>query len=97
MEMKFVTTDEMGVEVAVTIEYEITPGCIGARENGIPIEPDLPAEVEILSVVDGNGEPYELLESDVESVVDIAFEEAKSAKEDYEAERAISRYGMRGY
>ena len=97
-EMTYTAEDAEGYEVEVTIEYEITAGCRGARENGIPIEPDSPAEVEILSVKDEDGEEFELNEHDAEAVIEKAFEDAEEAAEDAKAEAQIAAWEARhGY
>ena len=76
----------------VTIEYDYTAGCRGARENGVPIEPDSPAEIEFLSVTDCDGEEVALSEHDTEAAIERAFEDVEASIEDAKAEAAISRW-----
>jgi len=91
-EMSFTAYDEEGDEVPVTIEYTYYGGCKGATENGIPIEPDDPEEVEIVSVKDENGDDFELSDEETERFYEEAFEDARESIEDAKAEAAISRW-----
>jgi hypothetical protein len=87
-EMTFWTEDD----IEVSVEYEYTAGCRGSRENGVPIEPDTPAEVEILSCKDDEGNDVELSERDVAEICEKAEEDVESDYEDWQTEMAISRW-----
>jgi hypothetical protein len=52
------------LDIEVDIDFEIYPAVYGRRENGVQIEPDLPRQVEITSVVprgSARGKPPNLL------------------------------------
>jgi len=97
MEMEFTATDVDGEEVVVLVEYKYYAGCRGAREDGtgLQLEPDSPAEIEILSVKDENDEDYELTEDEAQEVIEKAEEEYLEACEDAKAEAQIAAYEAR--
>ena len=65
------------VEIDVIIEYNVTPGCKGARDSlcgkrnaGPPLEPDEPPELEILRTYDKRtGHDVELTQEEEERAI----------------------------
>lgn len=94
-EMEYLATDENDEEVEVTVEYAYYEACRGSRENGMQMEPDEPAYIEILSVTDENGDEFELSENDTEAVLELGVNGAEGSIEDAKAEAQISAYESR--
>ena len=59
------TIDTMPVRICgipAQVKYAIYPPSYGKREGGLPIEPDEPASVEIIDILDRHGYPAPWLE-----------------------------------
>lgn len=64
-------------EIEITVEYTYEPGCPGQMYNrfGDPGDPPEPAEVDILSVTDNDGNKIELTDSERQRVEERLYEE----------------------
>lgn len=54
-------------EIDVEIEFDYTPAERGSREFGLQMEPDLPEDVDIVSVKDEKGTEYSLTKDETET------------------------------
>ena len=64
-----ITRTFMGTEFKILVEYTYHEGSCGAREGGVPVEPDEPESVEIHNIyldADGSGQWIDLYPDDDE-------------------------------
>lgn len=93
--MRYTITREQNgneVEVEVEVAYSFTSACRGRRDSlggranaGPPLEPDSPAEVEVLSVREvATGAEVELSDSEEEAVIEAIWEDVANRADDYD-------------
>jgi len=82
-----ITRDE--VEIPVDVDFTFHPAYRGRRDSlggkrgaGPPLEPDEDASFEIHSVMDFEGNDYELTDSEIDEVADLYHGEREAALED---------------
>jgi hypothetical protein len=79
-----VTRGEDEQEIELTVHCRYVPGCRGHRDKyGRPEEPDMPDEIEILSVTPD----IELDEDEIFAIEDKAFDEVADEKQNALADR----------
>lgn len=73
-------------DIEVTVEFDYTPPERGERESGtgLQLTPDYPEDVEIISIMDNDGNDYidKLSKDDLSSIEDTIYKKIDSARED---------------
>jgi hypothetical protein len=80
-------------ELELTVEYNYTPPCRGAREagTGLALEPDDPESIEVESVTDAQGVTVELTPTEAERVELVCFEDVADRRDEAMEERGRAR------
>lgn len=75
-------------EIDVTVEYDYTPPERGERESGtgLQLTPDYPEDLQIISVMDNDGNDYidKLSKNDLNSIEDTIYNKMDSDRENAE-------------
>ena len=86
-----VREDDVTDEISVEVTYDYSRGCRGARDSlggvrgaGPPLEPDEPPSVEIISVMDADGNDYDLTNNERERIEEECFQDHQDG---YEADQ----------
>ena len=81
--------DDVTEEIEVKVTYSYSRGCKGARDSlcgvrgaGPALEPDEPASVEIVSVLDKDGNEYELTPREQERIREACMEHQADLRDD---------------
>lgn len=88
-EMSYTCEDD--TEVTVTFKM-VGSHMKGRTEYGRSLEPDEYPEVEIESILDGDGNAYEVTEGDLEEINSRAYEYAEEAAQEDKYEAQIDAY-----
>ena len=74
---------DVETDVDVTVEYDYISEERGSREpkTGLPLSPDYPAEIEILSVTDNKGKEYDLTDDQADDITQEIFKHIETLNE----------------
>lgn len=79
-------------ELGLDITYHYTPACKGERENGVPIEPDFAAEIDITSIKWRGIVLDKFTEEEIQDYEKQCFEDVDAANQDAAESRAELNY-----